>query len=371
MKIAIAMAATWTGGIERVVVTLANRWADSGHVVRIVTLEHPGERPAFVLDDRVALEQLGLLQDSDSFYQAFQNNLGRVFALRRRLQHFTPDIVLAQGTVLSILTILAGIGQHWPTVATEQVHPAHDLLSRSWRSLRRIAYPFADALVVQTDDIAKWVETSWRLSAEVMPNPVDVARFSVALPPEQRDRRQLIAVGRLARQKGYDLLINAFARCARLNPAWDLVIYGDGPERAALETMIGSLGLSGRIILAGNTTTIEQAYAQADLLVHAARYEGYPNVIQEALAAGKPIIATDCPGATRQLLGDGKYGVLVPNEDVGALEVALRNLMTDDARRASLAHSARSAILTFEANHVAKRWVALFGKVIEQHRGRT
>src|SRR5262245_9355773 len=159
MKIAIAMAATWTGGIERVVVTLANRWASSGHDVRIVTLEHRGEHPAFVLDDRVTLEQLGLLRDSGSLPQAFRNNVGRVFALRRRFRHFAPDVVLAQGAVLSILSILAGIGQRWPTIATEQVHPAHDLLSRSWRYLRRITYPFADALVVQTDDIAKWVET--------------------------------------------------------------------------------------------------------------------------------------------------------------------------------------------------------------------
>jgi glycosyltransferase involved in cell wall biosynthesis len=96
----------------------------------------------------------------------------------------------------------------------------------------------------------------------------------------------------------------------------------------------------------------------------AARYEGYPNAIQEALAAGKAVIATDCPGATRELLGDGRYGVLVPTEDVDALAQGLKSLLQDDGRRASLARSAREAVLPYEVNRVAQRWIELFNEVI-------
>jgi glycosyltransferase involved in cell wall biosynthesis len=234
--------------------------------------------------------------------------------------------------------------------------------------LRRITYPLADAIVVQTDEIANWITHSLRLSAQVMPNPIDLKKFSprpVSLG-EPQSRCQLVAVGRLAPEKGDDLLIKAFAQAAKLNPAWDLVIYGDGPERAALACMIETLDLSERVVLAGNTRTVEQAYANADLFVHAARYDGYSNVIQEALAAGKPVIATDCPGAARQLLGSGRYGVLVPSEDVDALARALNSLMADDGRRASLARSARDAVLPFEVGRTAERWLELLRDAIDR-----
>jgi GalNAc-alpha-(1->4)-GalNAc-alpha-(1->3)-diNAcBac-PP-undecaprenol alpha-1,4-N-acetyl-D-galactosaminyltransferase len=373
MRIAIVTAASWTGGIERVIFMLANRWANAGHSVRIITFERPGDQPAFQLDERVALEQLNLLRPSTAYREAISGNLRRVFVLRRSLRNFAPDVTLAQGTVPSILAMLAAIGRRWPTIVTERVHPAYHRLPRPWERLRRITYPWADAIVVQTRDIAKWVADAWRLPSQVMPNPIELSRFA-ATPPdagrEQRSRRRLIAVGRLAPQKGYDLLINAFARIAKFDAAWELVIYGDGPERAALERMIDALGLSGQIVLAGNTTAIEQAYANADLFVHAARYEGYPNVVQEALAAGKAVIATDCPGATRELLAGGRYGVLVPNEDVDALERALRALMTDDDRRAALARSTRVAVLPFDANGIADRWLELFGWVVDRRQRR-
>jgi GalNAc-alpha-(1->4)-GalNAc-alpha-(1->3)-diNAcBac-PP-undecaprenol alpha-1,4-N-acetyl-D-galactosaminyltransferase len=373
MRIAVVMSAIWTGGIERVVVTLVNRWVASGHAVRILTFEPPGTKPAYVLSELVVLEQLGLLKESPTLAAAIWNNMHRVAALRHRLQSFAPDVVLGQATDPSILAILAGLGTRWPTIATEQVHPAYHALPRSWDYLRRMAYPWADAIVVQTDDIAQWARTALRVPAEVMPNPIDLQRFNSAStdagrPP--RTRRQVIAVGRLAPQKGYDLLLAAFARCVERNPAWDLVIYGEGPERTPIEASIASLGLVGRVTLAGNTTMVELAYRNADLFVHAARYEGYPNAVQEALAAGMPVIATDCPGATRQLLGDGRYGLLVRNEDVAELADALGSLMADDNRRSSLARSAREAVLPFEETRIAQRWLDVFDRTIKRRNRR-
>src|SRR5262249_9616720 len=105
-------------------------------------------------------------------------------------------------------------------------------------------------------------------------------------------------------------------------------------------------------------------YSQADLVVHASRYEGYPNAVQEALAAGKPVIATDCPGATRELLGGGRYGVLVPSDNVEALARELQALMRDHQRRSALARSAREAVMPFEAGKIAQCWIKLFNKVI-------
>ena len=371
MRIAIVTAATWMGGVERVVAMLANRWAGAGHGVRIMAFERTGEQPAFALDTDVEVEQLDLLKSSATYGEAVWNNVNRIAALRRRLGRFAPDVTLAQATIPSILTVVAGIGRPWPTVATEHTHPAFHRLSRSWERLRRLAYPLADEIVVPTQDVAMWVGSELRLHAQVMPNPVDLNRFG-ARPGRDRlqsQRRRLIAVGRLVPEKRYGLLIDAFARSAKLDPAWDLVIYGDGPERAVLETMIDTLGLSGRVVLAGSTSNVEQAYADADIFVHTAEYEGYGNAVQEALAAGTPVIATDSPGVARQLLQDGRYGVLVPNADVDTLARALSALMADGERRASLARTARDAVLPFEIGRTAERWLDMFRKLIEQ-RGR-
>jgi GalNAc-alpha-(1->4)-GalNAc-alpha-(1->3)-diNAcBac-PP-undecaprenol alpha-1,4-N-acetyl-D-galactosaminyltransferase len=368
MKIAIITAATGTGGAERVAITLANSWANAGHTVRLITFEASGTPPAFEVDQRIALDQLDLLGDSPTYRQAVSSNFRRVRSLRRTLKSYSPDVALAFVTGPNIIAVLAGMGARWPTVISERVHPAHHAVERPWRILRPIVYPWAQAIVVQTQDIARWFKRSLNLTAHVIANPVDLQKFAAARidPGKTRKRCKLIAVGRLDPQKGYDLLIAAFARVAAGSPDWDLVIYGEGEERVALQALIDALDLSKRILLAGNTTAMEQVYAEADLFVHAARYEGYPNAIQEALAAGKAVIATDCPGATRELLGDGRYGVLVPSEDVGALAQGLVSLMQSDERRASLARSAREAVLAFEVSRVAQRWIELFDEVIDR-----
>jgi glycosyltransferase involved in cell wall biosynthesis len=108
-----------------------------------------------------------------------------------------------------------------------------------------------------------------------------------------------------------------------------------------------------------------KAYAEADLLVHPARYEGYPNVIQEALAAGRPVVATGCPGATRDLLAGGRFGLLVKSDDVEALKDALAAILPHAGRRASLA-KAHAAVAPFEADRVANRWISLFRDVLSR-----
>jgi GalNAc-alpha-(1->4)-GalNAc-alpha-(1->3)-diNAcBac-PP-undecaprenol alpha-1,4-N-acetyl-D-galactosaminyltransferase len=368
MKIAFITAATQAGGAERVAITLANWWANAGHTARFITFEPPGMPPAFEIDERIVLDQLDLVADSTTYRQAIWSNFRRVRRVRRALQSYSPDVALAFVTDPNIIAVLAGLGALWPTVISERIHPAHHTVDRPWRILRPIVYPLAQAIVVQTADIARWFKHSLNLTTRVIPNPVDLQKFPTARFDRGKtgDRCKLIAVGRLEPQKGYDLLIQAFARITAGNPDWDLVIYGEGGQRVALQSLIDALGMSQRILLAGNATAVEQAYAGADLFVHAARYEGYPNAVQEALAAGKAVIATDCPGATRELLGGGRYGVLVASENVDALAQGLISLMLDDERRASLARSAREAVLPFEVSRIAQRWIELFDEVIER-----
>jgi GalNAc-alpha-(1->4)-GalNAc-alpha-(1->3)-diNAcBac-PP-undecaprenol alpha-1,4-N-acetyl-D-galactosaminyltransferase len=345
MKIALITTSVTEGGAQRVAATLANSWTRAGHVVQVVTFEPPGTPPDFALFDNVSLIQLDLMGHSETLLQSTGKNLHRVRVLRKHLRNYSPDVVVALMTGPNILAILAGIGRPWPTIISERVHPG--------------LYAYAEAVVVQSTDIAAWFKTTLQLEAIIIPNPIDLESFRVPLPVFPKAKYRAMAAGRLDPQKGYDLLVNAFAQVASANPDWDLVIYGRGNERASLERLIAAHGLQNRIQLAGATFDIAKAYAEADLFVHPARYEGYPNVIQEALAAGRPVVASDCPGATRDLLADGQCGVLVKNDNVEALKDALAMILPDAKRRAALTKAGQVAVAAFDADRVANRWISL------------
>lgn len=370
MRIAIVTTSLTQGGAQRVAATLANGWVAKGHAVHVITFEPPGTKPDFPLDPQVSLEQLDLTADSASSIASVAKNLRRVSRIRGNLAAFAPDVVLGLITGPNILTVLSGLGQSWPSVISERVHPGHMSIGRAWSGLRRATYPMAAAIVVQSSDIARWFEQELRLRTVIIPNPVDLKKFA-AVPPvvPSRPRLRAMAAGRLDPQKGYDVLIEAFARVAGANPLWDLVIYGMGPHRERLEAQISKHALSGRITLPGQTLDIVSAYGEADLFVHSARFEGSPNVIQEALAAGRPVVATDCPGYSAELLGHGRYGILVPPDDVDALAQALARLLPDHDARVALAAGARSAVLPLSTEVIADRWLALFRDVIDARHG--
>jgi GalNAc-alpha-(1->4)-GalNAc-alpha-(1->3)-diNAcBac-PP-undecaprenol alpha-1,4-N-acetyl-D-galactosaminyltransferase len=366
MKIALVVSSVTGGGAERVAVTLANSWSSAGHTVRLITFEPPGTSPEFELSNDIVVVQLGLMARGAGLLGPLSKNLYRILLLRRCLCDYLPDIVVSLVTAPNILAVLASFGRPWPTVISERVHPGHHPMAKPWAILRRVLYPYANSIVVQTAGIALWFRTKFGVETIVIPNPIDVEKFRVRPLASAKSRYLAIAVGRLDPQKGFDLLITAFADVAAANSKWDLVIYGEGEERLALQNLIATLGMQDRVRLAGATRDIARVYDQADLLVHPSRYEGYPNVVQEALAVGRPVVATDCPGATRELLGEGRYGVLVASNDVDALARALAAILPDKERRAALALAAPTAVVAFEADKVAQRWLELFHELNER-----
>lgn len=349
------------GGAARVAAILVNEWVALGVETHLLTFEPEGCPSAYFVDERVHRHQVGFFASPDNWLGMVDNNWGRVRALRKCIKETSPHAVVSFLLEANLAAVVAGFGINIPVLVGERNHPAYAPISRSKRIIRDIIYPRSAKLCVQTHDIARWYSDHLGLDAEIIPNPVmpvgDDAVPASLDTGRTGEAHRLLAMGRLEPQKGLDTLVEAFAIAASDLPDWSLVIHGEGSERGELETRIARLGLVGRVVLPGATNMPIGKLLAADLFVHPARYEGYPNALIEALAAGRCVVATDCPGATREILANGRYGLLVRSEDVTGLACQLKRAMSDAELRRQFASSARDAVRHLAPGAVAQQWL--------------
>jgi glycosyltransferase involved in cell wall biosynthesis len=340
---------------------LTDAWAARGwDVTLVLTLAHPGDAPFFEPNPRIRVQALDLAAPSRSILGAVGNNLRRVRALRRAIRESDPDVVLAFLTDNNVLSILASPGLGVPVVVEEHIYSAWPPLSWPWRFIRVLTYPFAASVVALTPAALATLGPAQGRHGSVIPNPV--------LPPPRLDAAPeqpplVIALGRLVPQKGFDMLLAAFARVAAAHPDWRLEIWGEGPQRAALERQRASLGLEERVLLPGRTPDPYQVLRRASLFVMSSRREGFPTVLGEAMASGLPVLSFDCPSGPRDLIRDGVDGVLVPAGDVDALADWMERLVLDRALAERLAARAPEVLERFSLPSVLARWDALLSDV--------
>src|SRR4029077_13924546 len=328
MRILLAISSLGAGGAERVMTLLAGALAARDHEVWLVTLERGGD-DFFPVDSRVRRLGLGLVGDSHNALHGLWANLQRLRALRRTVATVEPHTVLSFVTSMNVLMLLACIRLPVRVIVSERVDPAAHTEKRIWTALRSHLYGRADAVVVQTETIAAWFRTRLRKRARVgvIPNPVVPA--SGAAPEVSASGPFILAAGRLAHQKGFDLLLRAFAVSKAGSRGLHLMIAGEGADGLYLRDLAAELGLGARVSFLGRVRDLSSLMKAAVAFVLPSRYEGFPSVLLEALAAGVPCVAADCPGATREILADGAYGLLVPAQDWRALEQAIDRITVD------------------------------------------
>lgn len=360
------------GGAERVTTMLAKRWLDEGDQVTLVTLSD--ERDFFRLDPRVRRIALAAASSSGNVFAAMLANGRRLIALRTVLKHERPDIAIAMMTTASVLLAIASAGLAVVTIGSERAHPARAPIGRVWSWLRQRAYWRLGAVVAQTPEAAQWLRshTSARRVA-VIPNsvvwplPEQAPRVSPSIVGAA-GRSRLLAVGRLHWVKGYELLLEAFAELATRFADWELVIVGEGTQRAGLQERVVALGLTGRAYLVGRVGNLAEWYSSAKLLVLTSRHEGFPNVLLEALACGVPVVSFDCEAGPRNIVRPDVDGLLVPDQDLAALVAALGRLMSDAEFRAACAANAPDVRQRFAEERVAGLWRSLFEQLHREQR---
>jgi glycosyltransferase involved in cell wall biosynthesis len=365
MRLALVISNLSSGGAQRVLCIMANAWATQGWQITLLTLDDGVEPPFYDLHPAVRYRPLGLSGTSSTPMQGIFNNLQRLWILRQAITQSTPHVVISFMDKPNVLTILATLGLYLPVVVSERIDPAYHPIGTVWDRLRSWVYPRCTRLVVQSPSALSYFSAKVQRRARVIPNPVILPHGRERTPARacRAQAKTVIAMGRLREQKGFDLLLSAFARVAPKRHEWSLVIWGEGALRAHLERLRDEQGLQERVSFPGLTRQSFETMQQADLFVLSSRYEGFPNALCEAMACGLPVISFDCPSGPREIVTDGVNGVLVPPEDVDALAAAMERLMASEEERERLAAQARGVTERFALPRVMGMWEELVAEV--------
>jgi glycosyltransferase involved in cell wall biosynthesis len=362
-RLAVLISFSGEGGVERMVLNLIEEFAaDSDLQLDLLTIRadsaHLGSLPEAIRVVDLGTRHTGTslrplmryLRDSQpQALLAAKDRAGRIAILANRLTGSRCRVVIRLGTNLS---------------ASMEGRPA---VVRQIRYLwMRSLYRWADRIVAVSDGVAQDTLAITRLPAdrvEVIRNPVVNARLrALAREPvahpwlRTKDRPVILGVGRLTEQKGFDVLLAAFARVRADRPC-RLVILGEGKLRERLIRHIHDLGLREDVDLHGFRPNPYPEMAAADVFVLSSRWEGSPNVLTEAMALGTPVVSTDCPSGPREILQGGAIAPLVPMNDPVSLAEAIQTMLDRPGPRQRLIE----AVADYQAPASARHYLAALG----------
>lgn len=361
------------GGVERVLTLKANYFAEHfGYDITIILTDGDGKPLFYPLSDKVKVLNLNIGFEelwTCSFVKKIFVYLNKQRLYKKKveaeLMRIRPDITvsLLRREINFISSIKDGsrkIGELHVNRANYRNFEAGDanfiknLFAKFWmRSLVAKLKRLDRFVALTNEDKQAWPELS---NVIAIPDPLSF----VPTQKSELTQKRVIAVGRYVYQKGFDLLLQAWARVEKLHPDWQLAIFGDG-DRTPYQQQAALLGMSPqRCQLNGPTSNIQQEYANSSLFVFSSRFEGFGMVLVEAMACGLPVISFACPCGPKDIVKHGEDGLLVENGNVEALAVALSQLMSNEALRRSMSVAAQGNVQRFGMQQIAERWRAVF-----------
>ncbi len=329
------------GGAERMMVHLANEFASQDISTDLVLSRFKGPYCSEVN------ENVNIVDLDASRYPGYAA-MGAYRPLRNYIKLTQPDALLSALTRANVVALLAHrtAGVDTRMVASERNHlssiveKSENTKIRALPLMARCTYRWADAVVPISEGVGDdLVETASvnRQKMTTIYNPAfdhsipDRAEESPDHPWFEEDEDEfatLLAVGSLSRQKDFPTLLRAFARIQNRRPA-RLTILGEGDKRNELEALTRDLGIQDYVSFPGFVDNPFSYMARADVFVLSSEWEGFGNVLVEAMACGTPVVSTDCPSGPSEILCDGKYGPLVPIGDHVALADSIKETLDD------------------------------------------
>ena len=343
------------GGAERVLISLANYF--TGQRVDVVLIALNYGTPAYPVDKRVTVINLLNRKKNNLPYRVYYM-MSTFCKLLYLLIKFRPACALSFITSANIWTGLVCSITRTPYIVSERTSPKRTINQFNYliSHLAAFIYKKSMAVVVGT----KAVEVCLREN-NAFKNLKNIKRITNAVPvfepvsgTKVHGRKFILGVGRLAYVKGFDQLILAFSE-AQLNDI-DLLIVGEGPERANLVCQVYNLGLRDRVIFAGAKTNLQDFYSQAEVFVLPSRNEGYPNALVEAMSFGCPCVAMDCEFGPSEIIVNEQNGLLVNHGDIQALAGGINRLINDRSLANTLRNNAKKISDSNSAEKILEQW---------------
>ena len=374
------------GGTERSVITQANALAAEGQQVTIVSVVRSGGLPHYDIDGAVRI--IGLVDRADPgrprvIEHVVRGGLASQLTKLPSLlvppqwdvqfsaltdaacEHVLPTLDV--DVVVSVTPGLLAIASQLLPARTALVHQEHRSSADRTAGMEPLLTfaPRADVVALLTPSMCDWLREALgptRPTLIVMPNPLPIG-FK---PRSTLDTRLIVTGGRLVTEKQFPRLVHAFGAIADRIPDWRLRILGAGPQRLAIIRATRKRGLFDRVELPGKSSDMPSEWAMASVCALSSRTEGLPLVVQEAMAAGVPVVAYDAPSGARALVQHDVNGLLVAPDSVEGLASALLRVTTDDDLRHRLGDAALQSSRQYDADVIARRWIEVFEAAIKR-----
>lgn len=389
MRITLVIAGLDGGGAERVVVNLANAWVERGYQPTILTISQNSRPPAYAIDDRVELEDIGWPRAAHEYElnakatapimrslratrcHDLVHDIPMLAMLRFAILKTEPNVVVSSITQTNVRVLAALNESNVPVVACE-VTDARRVWLRGWMRPRDQFYRRAADVVACDPVIADWLAARGArataihnplqppdfplLARDLPPQPSDVPAPVAPIRSNSNSRKRVITLARLSMEKRPEWLVRAFASLVDRYPDWDLEVYGLGPQQNFLEHLAEDTAPPGRIRICGFANDVYRVLAEAHIFVSASWVEGFGNAIWEALACGVPVIALDAGPSIARLVRHEIDGLVVQESSVPALTDALERLMTNEDERKSYASRAPEVVKRFSMQAALQQW---------------
>jgi len=367
LKVTLIISSLSSGGAERVMSMLANHWSQDKYDITLITLASV-DLDFYHLSNKVRRIPLDLMKPSKSSFHAVIAVFSRLKAIRSAIKNSEANIVISFVDRTNILTILSSRWLNVPVIVSERTDPRHHKIGLIWNFFRKLLYKYSDALIVQTMAVKEWANNELPgVNAFSLPNPVEIPDSDIVGNHELMEGKVIVSVGRLGFEKGHDVLLRAFKLCHQKDMNWRLVIFGDGPEKPALESYIKEHNLSDFVYLPGRILNPNEILPLAKIFVLPSRYEGFPNALLEAMASGLPVISTNCDSGPSEIISNGNDGMLVPVDDAQALANILLKLMASPSDRKRLGSAALHTVQRYEIGNVIKMWESVIYEVLDNN----
>lgn len=355
MKILLIIPTLGLGGAQRVLVGLANRLANDNHDTTILTFTSASTQHFYTPEPDVAVVHIKTIDGSTARRLRI---LKTPLKIRQYLQAHPVDIILSFQDIANFATLLATLGNATPVIISERQDIRYYRYPKLRQLVRRFVYPLASRIVVQTELVRTQFADERFTDVTVIPNHIPTANPSRKLNNDISAHTQIICAGRLEPQKDFALIINACAAHPEIQEHCTISIFGEGALRAELENQIKLLGLEKTVFLRGLTNELEKKIAEADLFVLPSLYEGFPNVLAEAVANGLPSIGYQSVSGVTELIEDGQSGVVIndSSRDPHKLGEAILSIVLDPEKAATMRQQALLQSAKFNEHAVYEKW---------------